>query len=221
MKRKYRMTDRDLVSHIERVVNNLQLHYDVFTHFNSVKYGDTFLIDLEADLGKARLSIETPSRLNEQKALSKKVREVIEQLKSSLQYIRLHVNDTFEDNPTKVAEFNLSKITVHSPNPDNFIAFAKQSLGVVALNCKKLIENGLRNDILDEAIEKLDELHELRKKQLEMMKRKEHETAERVILLNALWGTVKKIRDAAKYVFPDDPEKARIFDLPKNSYGNR
>lgn len=217
----YRMTDRQLVSHIEGIVDNLKVHYEAFTHFNSVKYGETFLDELEATLQKARLSIEMPTHLNDQKILSKKVKETIEQLKSSLQYIRLHVNDAFEDNPTKIAEFNLAKITVHSPNPDNFLSFAKQSLGVVALNCKKLIENGLRSEILDDAIEKLDELHDLRKKQLEMMKRKEHETSERVTLLNALWVTVKKIRDAAKYVFPNEPESEKLFTLPKNSYGNR
>lgn len=221
MQRKYRITDESLVSHARKMVSHFDKHKEAFNHFNSVKYGDGFSEKLQHSVNNAALLISNPETLSVQKQLSKEVRDLIKELVKSLQYIRVHVNDTYEDNPTKVEEFNLAKITVHSPNPDSFISFCKQSLGVVALNCKALINNGLREDILDKVISQLDYLHELRKKQLDAIKKRSSATAQRVSTLNNLWTTIRKLRDAAQYVFPDNPESASLFELPKNAYGKR
>lgn len=219
--RKYRITDVVLLEHAALISQHFAKYAERFLHFNEVKYGDSFLESLQQDIKKAKKLVEESESALRQKAITTEIRELTKELIKSLQYLRVHVLDTYEDNPTKISEFNLNRITIHSPNPDVFITYCKQVLGSIALHCKELIRNGLKEEILDNTLLKLEQLNTLRSKQLKTKISRTLSTENRVNTLNQLFMKIKKLRDASVYVFNDEPEKTALFALPKNTYGNR
>lgn len=221
MQRKYRITDTVLLNYAEHVALHFEKFSGDFMEFNEVKYSEGFLESLQKLIQQTQILVNESETALSQKALTTEIKKLIKELIRSLQLLRVHVLDTYEDNPTKVEEFNLSRISVHSPNPDTFIIYCKQVLGTIALHCKELIRNGLKEEVLDDTVLKLEQLNSLRSKQLRGKMSRAIATENRVKLLNSLFLTLKKIRDASLYVFPDSPETAAVFELPKNTYGNK
>lgn len=219
--RKYRITDTVLLTHATHVATHFEKYADKFMDFNEVKYGETFFDSLTELIQKAQTLVSESEKALSQKALTAEIKKSVKELISALQLLRVHVMDTYEDNPTKIQEFNLNRITVHSPNTDTFITYCKQVLGTIALHCKELIRNGLKEDILDNTLLKLEYLNNLQSQKMKSKMSRAIATENRITVLNQLFMTLKKMRDAAVYIFPDSPEVAKLFELPKNTYGKK
>lgn len=221
IQRKFRVSDETLIEHAEKINSLLTLHHEKFLEFNEVKYSENYLSYIESEISRAKESVLDSPLLENQTAKSSKIKKKSRELITTLQHIRIHVVDTFEENPTKVEEFNLSKITARAANTDSFISYCKEVLETTIQHCKALMQNGLREEILNRMASQLEELNALRREQLDAKHKRASMTLKRVTLLNDLWTELRKIRDASKLVFFNNDDIIQQFELPKNAYGKR
>ncbi len=215
--RQYHLADDQLIVHLGLAKDNFTKHHSSFAEFNSVLFHPAYPSDLEASITAAKNTVSDAFIVKAQAKETADVKEISKVLEKSLRMLSFNVRAAFEDTPSILKEFRLTAISEFTINPDTFIGFGKDVLGVVNKYKVELLEVGMKEDLITTIQAQLRELDKQRREQMEAIQARPVLTKDRIDTMNNLWKHLVDLRDASDIVFDESPEIRALFALPKHT----
>ncbi len=215
--RQFHLSDDQLIVHVGVVKDSFVKHHSSFTEFNDFKYHPEYPADLEAGIKTAKNTMSDAFIVKAQAKETADVQDVSKALEKSLRILSFNVRGAFENSNSILKEFRLSAISEFTNNPDTFIGFTKDVLGVVNKYKPELLAVGMKEELISTIETQLVELDKQRREQMEAIQARPVLTKDRIDTMNNLWKHLVELRDASDIVFDENPEIRALFALPKHN----
>lgn len=216
MKRTFNIADPRLLEHTGVVLEASNEDLPQFTAFDP-DLDEAFVSALSAayvttleeggdDAARGKLGEKTQALLNAIKYCGKVVKN-----------LRYWVKKTYEDNPAKRKRFRLRRFWKVRDTQAELVTYMAALASTVAELRPELEEANAPADLLDSVKTGSEELTRANTVQENSKGARGTATHERIIRLNKIHSLVKKLSDAAEYVFEDNPAKRELYRIPGNS----
>ncbi len=212
----FNQKDDDVVVHSSLVLEYFKEHELRFRDLSSTKYSPEFTEYFTDTLDSAE------STLSDMFIRAAQVRETSElgvikdDLVKTLNKLEFYVDEAFESDPLTANEFYLANVRDYSHHVQTFIGYTQDLLVTVISYKEKLMAVDMKPDMIANISNLLEALKKQHHEQRSAIHRRARATQDRILKMNKLWEVLVKIKEGAKYVFENEPELRKLFDLPKS-----
>jgi len=127
------------------------------------------------------------------------------------------VTKAFETNVAVQKQFGIGTMTAVAKNQPKMIVFMGNLIMTISEYRMALKAVGTPASLLDEAVGLAENLRTSNTQQEQLKGSRVVDTAERINLLNSIYGQLQQISKAAAYIFIDAPERRKLYQLPSVS----
>jgi hypothetical protein len=212
--RNFTVKDDALVMHAALVKEYYVEHQERFIKLNVNKFGNEYPTVIADAIGEARNTVSDAFILMAQVKESADVKDRVGSILLLHSKLSYYIKASFEDSIT-IDKFCITKTKQNSTKPDLFIGCLKDLLITIDRHMDVLTANGLRDELVTDLKNGLDDLEIQRREQKDAILSRPHHTLDRIEKMNSLWKHLTDMRDASLHIFDDRPELVSLFELPK------
>ena len=216
IRRKFNLKDAQFIEHSEVLAATLPGDLPAFTAFDST-IDSVYLTGLQQNILDVKAIPPDEVVVDEQAEHTLLVNQALNACNEDYKTVAYFVRKAFKSNPAIRNQFGLNDITGARKNQAEMVLFMESLAKTATKYSAQLIEAGCSESLITGLEARAATLHDANIAQEKFKDDRSLKTQTRVETLNKLYERLRPVYDSAVFIFADNPQKLRIYTLPKPS----
>ncbi len=212
--RLYKLSDAEMFSYADKIIDNLQIDISLFSAFDST-INAGFITTSQNLLNTARNIPSDNVVVDQQVASTEQVRTLMQECRDQYDDMKFFIKKAFKTSLGKQNEFGLNDYDKAALNPTEMIRFLGDMYSVADRYRADLLNVGCSNAIVDKNFLLEKDLNILVREQSQIMDSRSTAAENRIIANNVVWEVIVLISEAAKRVFRRSPANINRYLRPQ------